>query len=236
MKLTILGQYGPYPKAGGACSGYLVSNDSGSTNIAVDMGPGVLGRLFEWVSVEDLTAVVLTHLHFDHISDILAMQYALQFSGRSSLPVYAPSQPAPVRALLEGGKFSVLPHEDGMIGDIAVSFSPAAHPVPGSSVAFSQSGRRIVCTGDTNMHDALIPFCEGADLLLADAGLPKQAWTPKAPHLSAELCGSVAAQARVKRLVLTHFSPRFSEEAILDEAKAVFPETTPARPGETYAV
>ena len=29
MKLTILGNNGPYPCAGGACSGYLLSSDSG---------------------------------------------------------------------------------------------------------------------------------------------------------------------------------------------------------------
>ncbi|MDF2532829.1 MAG: hypothetical protein K0Q65_2410, partial [Clostridia bacterium] len=28
MKLTVLGNYGPYPKAGCACSGFLLTSDS----------------------------------------------------------------------------------------------------------------------------------------------------------------------------------------------------------------
>ena len=44
LKLTILGCYGPYPKAGGACSGYLLEDET--TKILIDCGNGVLSRLF----------------------------------------------------------------------------------------------------------------------------------------------------------------------------------------------
>ena len=45
MKLTILGNNGPYPCASGACSGYLLSSDSGATNVLIDCGAGVLANL-----------------------------------------------------------------------------------------------------------------------------------------------------------------------------------------------
>ena len=91
MKLTILGNNGPYPAPGGACSGYLLSSDSGDTRILIDCGTGVLCRLMDECPPEALDAVVLSHLHFDHMSDMLPMQYALQFSRRATaLPVLEP--------------------------------------------------------------------------------------------------------------------------------------------------
>ena len=45
MRLTILGNNGPYPAPGGACSGYLVESDSGNTRILIDCGTGVLASL-----------------------------------------------------------------------------------------------------------------------------------------------------------------------------------------------
>ena len=38
MKLTVLGCYGPYPPAGGACSGYLL--EEGGTRVLIDCGNG----------------------------------------------------------------------------------------------------------------------------------------------------------------------------------------------------
>ena len=96
MKLTILGCNGPYPGAGGACSGYLLSEDD--THVLIDCGAGVIANLVRHIPWEALDAVVLSHLHYDHMSDLLPMQYALQFHPRETpLPVYAPATPERVR-------------------------------------------------------------------------------------------------------------------------------------------
>ena len=97
MRLTILGNNGPYPAAGGACSSYLLESDSGSTAILVDCGAGALARLEERLPIERLDAVVLSHLHYDHMSDMLPLHYALQFRPRArALDVYA-SRSCPAR-------------------------------------------------------------------------------------------------------------------------------------------
>ena len=82
MRLTILGNNGPYPAPGGACSGYLLESDSGRTSLLLDCGPGVLAQLTQRVAVEDLDAIALSHLHYDHMSDMLPLHYALQFHPR----------------------------------------------------------------------------------------------------------------------------------------------------------
>ena len=77
MKLTVLGKYGPYPKAGtGAASGYLVTQ--GETALVMDMGSGTLSRLCNCIDVRKITAIFISHLHYDHTSDLLAFRYLLE--------------------------------------------------------------------------------------------------------------------------------------------------------------
>ena len=97
MKLTVLGNNGPFPAAGGACSGYLLQ--SAMANILIDCGNGTLANLQKIVSIDKLDAVVLTHLHSDHVSDIHIMKYAIEIKRRRGifdklLKVYAPAEPA----------------------------------------------------------------------------------------------------------------------------------------------
>ena len=65
MILKILGNNGPYPAPGGACSGYLLTSDSGNTRLLIDCGTGVLNRLLDECPPKDLDAVVLSHLHYE---------------------------------------------------------------------------------------------------------------------------------------------------------------------------
>jgi len=96
MKLTILGNT-VRSVGGGACSGYLVTE--GDTRILIDCGNGVLANYQKFARIEDLSAVILTHLHSDHMSDMMVLRYALQIKKSRGadielLKVYAPSEPA----------------------------------------------------------------------------------------------------------------------------------------------
>lgn len=97
MRLTVLGCFGPFPAAGGACSGYLV--ESGETKLLLDCGSGVLKNLLRVCPLSALTGAVISHLHMDHASDLGVLRYALEQSGRQ-LPVVAPKTPAAEAALL----------------------------------------------------------------------------------------------------------------------------------------
>ena len=237
MKLQILGNNGPYPTPGGACSGYLLTSDSGDTRILIDCGTGVLNRLLDACSLDKLDAVVLSHLHYDHMSDMLPLQYALQLNPRSTpLPVYAPAEPEGVYALLDCPYFDLWPAEDVTVGEMRVSFTPARHPVPTNAVAVTCDGERFVFTGDTNQDTLVELFCEGASLLLADCGFLARDHRFTAPHLSAELCGRLAKRAHVKKLLLTHLNPRYEPDELLEEARGEFEDTALALLGETYYI
>ncbi|MBR1821413.1 MAG: MBL fold metallo-hydrolase [Clostridia bacterium] len=237
MMLKILGNNGPYPAPGGACSGYLLSSDSGNTRLLIDCGTGVLNRLLAEGALDTLDAVLLSHLHYDHMSDMLPMQYALQFNPRPKpLPVYAPEAPEAVRALLEAPCFDLWPAEDLTIGEMRVAFTPARHPVPTNAIAVECDGERFVFTGDSN-QDALVElFCEGASLLLADCGLSAADHSFTAPHYSARLCGELAKSAHAKRLLLTHLNPKYAPQALLEEAREAYPNAELAELGEVYYI
>lgn len=228
MKLTVLGCNGPYPAAGGACSGYLLQ--TAGANILLDCGAGVLSRLTAVLPPEQLSAVVLSHLHYDHMSDMLPLIYRL--SGRETrLPVYAPAAPAPVRALLE----SVFDLRDialgGQIGDVTFTALPVRHPVPCFAARFECAGKALVYTGDTNTCEGLSAFAAGCGLLLIDACFSEALWAENKPHLSARLAAETAMQAQAKQLVLTHFTPGIDQEQLLKEAQAVCPRAVLARAG-----
>ena len=77
MQLTILGNSGPYPAPGGACSGYLLSQ--GDTHVLLDCGLGVLARLQEHISLGALSALVLTHFPPGKVVRALEMEAQAEF-------------------------------------------------------------------------------------------------------------------------------------------------------------
>ncbi len=231
MILTMLGVNGPYPSVKGACSGYLLTSDSGRTKVLIDCGSGVLGRLLNECTVRDLNAVILSHLHFDHMSDMLPMNYLLQAAGVESLMVVCPKTPDKVRRILEDGALDLYPTADMMIGEMKVEFLRVSHPVETYAVRVFCDGKMFVYTADTNECDALALFAGGADLLLADAGLLRDDWTIKKPHMTPGMCARLARECGAKTLVLTHINPSYNSEAVLDEAVMDFPDAIVARAG-----
>lgn len=237
MKLTILGNNGPYPCSNGACSGYLLSSDSGKTNVLLDCGTGVLANLAKHLPATQLDAVILSHLHFDHMSDMLPMQYALQFNPRPEpLPVYAPENPANVRTLLEAPAYALNPIQEMQVGEISFSFFPVRHPVECFAVRACCDGKVFVYTGDTNEVTGLDEFAADADVLLADSGLLCADWKESSPHLSPRGCAQLAENARARKLLLTHLNPRYTAKQHEDEARSIRPDAQFVAIGECYQI
>ncbi len=231
MILKILGCNGPYPAPGGACSGYLVESDSGRTKLILDLGSGTLSRLMENIaSLGEIDAVILSHLHFDHMSDVPVLGYMLDFSDLETLKLICPETPVEQRKLIKG-KFDVYPPADTVIGEFKIEFVKVRHPVETYAVRLSCDGSVLVYTGDTNECTEISLFCDGADTVLADCGLSGGDWSKSKPHLSPEKCAELARDAKVRELILTHLSPRYDPEELLDEAQHIFPNCIAAEPG-----
>lgn len=236
MRLHILGCHGPYPCPDGATSGYLLSLPKG--NALLDCGAGVLGKLIALTDPAALSAVILSHTHDDHASDLYVLRYYLNRVNKT-LPVYLPrdAMDSPVAAALRGGALTPRPLEElQTIAGADISALPVRHPVPACAVKIAAEGKTFVYTGDTNTCDTLGAFCRRADLMLADGALTDAQWTDAAPHMSARLAGELAAASEVKRLIVTHLIPENARDTLLRQAREAFPDAALAAPGQTVAL
>ena len=106
---------------------------------------------------------------------------------------------------------------------------------PEDLVGAPRAGRTVVYSGDTRPHLPLLEAARGADLLIHEAtfGGDEAERAIETGHSTAAEAARVALEAGVRRLVLTHISPRYNRDApeLLAEARAVFPETMVARDG-----
>lgn len=106
---------------------------------------------------------------------------------------------------------------------------------PAELVGGPRPGRTVVISGDTRPVPALQAAARGADLLVHEATFSHAdlARARETGHTTAREAAELAREAGVRRLALTHISPRYSREApeLLAEARAIFPETVIARDG-----
>jgi ribonuclease BN (tRNA processing enzyme) len=245
MRLTVLGRYGPFPAADGACSGYLVEADD--ICVLLDCGNGVISRLLTYKRLQDIDAVILTHLHSDHVSDMMVLRYAIDILKKRGqwnrlIKVYSPSLPASVWQDLQfNNVFELHDIKPGMetdIGGVKISLSPMVHPVPSFAVKLEDSaGHKLVYSGDTSQGDDLVGFAKGCDMLLCDGGLlASEKTSPNVPHLTAVEAGMVAACADAKAFLLTHLWFEHDEELYLKEARQHYPAAEVARERYTYNI
>jgi ribonuclease Z len=106
---------------------------------------------------------------------------------------------------------------------------------PAELVGAPRAGRSVVISGDTRPVESLMNAARGADLLIHEATFSQAdlARAKETGHSTAREAAEIAAAAGVRRLVLTHISPRYTREApeLLAEARALFQETVIARDG-----
>jgi ribonuclease Z len=106
---------------------------------------------------------------------------------------------------------------------------------PDDLVGPNRPGRVVVLSGDTRPCETLVAAAEGADLLVHDAtfGEDEKDRARETSHSTATEAAQVALAAKVGRLVLTHFSARYSASAkvLVDEARPVFGEVVAAKDG-----
>ncbi|MDD4236943.1 MAG: MBL fold metallo-hydrolase [Desulfotomaculaceae bacterium] len=237
MEIIVLGCWAPYPKGGGACSGYLLR--AGGLNILLEAGNGSLSRLREFMDFRLLDGVIITHLHHDHYLDLFPLRHAVEGARREGertgpVKLVVPSFPEQAYQELVGYKdaYEVTAIES-LAGEtldsglqvqrldwanLVFHFASARHSVPAYSVAVQGEGR-FVFSGDTARTENIARLAAGADLFLCEAsGLDSDAQYLRDSHLTARQAGEIAGQAGVKHLLLTHFWPEYEPAELCRQA------------------
>lgn len=175
MELTILGSSGTYAARGSACTGYLV--DAGGVKVWMDCGPGTLGRLADFLELEELAAVVVSHEHPDHCLELPILYNALRYHrSRSPLKVFGTAGTKQLiarivkRPLEPVFDWRVVTSGDEVgIGDGRWSFDRTDHPPETLAVKAEADGRSLVFSSDTGPGWTGESFAEEVDVLLCEA-------------------------------------------------------------------
>jgi ribonuclease Z len=106
---------------------------------------------------------------------------------------------------------------------------------PSDLVGPARSGRTVVITGDTRPCEATVEAAQDADVLVHEAtfGDEEADRAKETGHSTAREAAIVARRANCRRLLLTHFSARYSRDAVELEAqaRAEFPNVTIGKDG-----
>jgi ribonuclease BN (tRNA processing enzyme) len=248
MEVTCLGRYSPHPPAGGAMNGYLVRH--GGTVLLLDAGNGVAARLLGQIPIEELTAVVVSHLHADHIADVQClrfMQLTAQMLGKTQdkLQIYAPTEPAQEHLWIEGGEqwqdlHSYNPDETLVVGELSIQFTRTNHPVPCYAMRITPVGAEgpvLFFTADTGECPPLVDAARGADLLIIEASLVEEYASKRIfGHLTAAEAAAFARDCGAKRALFTHIFPGMDAQRLLDEGRPVHANVELIEEGRTYPV
>lgn len=192
--ITLLGTGTPIPDPGRAGPSTLVQTDGG--NLLVDAGRGVMMRLAAaGVGAPQLTAVLITHLHSDHLTDlndVITTHWVMTMEPTPLHIIGPPGTCETVESIIESLGHDVryrMDHHDDLSwrpqvevsevldgeafrsGDLLVRVAPTDHRPVEPSIAFriESAGVAVVVAGDTVPCASLDRLCEGADALVHTA-------------------------------------------------------------------
>lgn len=234
MRLTVLGCAGSFPGPESACSAYLVEAEG--FRLLIDFGTGSLSALQRYAGLRAVDAILLTHLHCDHMLDACSYVVVRRYAPDGPyppLPVYAPAGAAEriaaaysvdeMETVEDVYTFYALEPGTFPIGPFTVTVDRVEHPVETYGVRVEHDGRVLCYSSDTAPCDALLRLAQDADVFLCEASYLDGVDNPPGLHLTGREAGEIATKAQVKRLLLTHLVAAWGSEAITyEEATSAF--------------
>jgi ribonuclease BN (tRNA processing enzyme) len=235
----------------------IPASDSGFTSLLVETGArlGLIDAgdnparaiLEAGADPSEISYIVLTHRHADHLGSFPALVASLDCLRRSSpLDVVAAPEPAAdARSLLEF--FRLAPASLSFLlrfadrwrdGDTEIELLPGNHSVPTSMVRVREGTAGVLYTADCVFAPELVARgARGCRVLIHEATYPHERLPAATGHSSALQAGLAAAGAGVARLFLCHLDPvawRDAGDPAEEARKAFAGEVTVPEPGVWY--
>jgi len=232
MQVRVLGCSGGWPAAGRACSGYLVSE--GETRIWLDAGAGTLAELLHHVTLRDVDALWISHLHPDHCSDVGPIRNMLAYGhGRDgrSLPVLGPpgwrrwldlAVPDSTATLAAFETRELRDRGSLRVGGLRPTPFAVSHGIATFGCRAESDRGVLAYSADSGPCRALTELARGADLFLCEAFLSSPGSGESETVMTPEQAGSIATAAGVRSLLLTHLHPGADPATAAARARTTF--------------
>ena len=222
MRIVILGAGTSIPAKHHSPSGLYVQ--AGKEHLLFDAGPGTLQRLYRvGVSPFQLDRIFLTHFHVDHCLEFVTTLFALRIpqpARKKPLTVYGPKGLKRLyhqlnrtfNRWLEPRTYQLTLKEIDAttfrLPGYTVRTKRMHHSTLALGYRLEAQGKSVAYSGDTDICDNIVELGHRADVLILECSHPDE--RKVAGHLTPSECGAIAAAARCKHLVLTHFYPVFN--------------------------
>lgn len=214
FEVTLLGTGVGIPHSGRAQAGLVIK---ATEPLLFDCGAGALLRLAEaGFSPLEVDVALITHLHLDHVSDLLALSKARWLLGEEKMAVFGPEGTEewfdtvrslyPYLADLDVSITVVVPGDEFALRGLKIWAGKAVHSLPALGYRIESGKKAIVYSGDTEPVESIRDLAEGADLLIHECSFPEPFFVTN--HSTPRRLGENFRGAGIKRIVLTHLYPQ----------------------------
>ncbi|WP_275935482.1 MBL fold metallo-hydrolase [Sandaracinus amylolyticus] len=234
LKLAILGSGTAIPHPRRGASGYALIAPSGEV-LLIECGPGSTRRWPAFgITFERVRGIVVTHHHVDHCADLAPVMFGRNVPDPPVRTPLAMLGPVGHHALIDGleglygsavmdplGMREVIELRDGdrrVVGPFTIDAREVLHVAGSLGLRVTCGGRVLAFSGDSGKCPELTALCRGAHVALLECSYPASRATTK--HLNTRTAAETAVDAKLSRVVLTHFYPQCDDVDVAGEVRA----------------
>jgi len=235
-ELIVIGSGTGIPTLRRGAPGLVVLSER--TCLLIDSGSGTLGRMLQvGLTYRDLDLLLYTHIHPDHVSDLVpilfASKYADQPREKELLCVGGPGFESYFEKLknlygswVEPQSYPLtikeISRKELVYQDLRIFSKPMAHIAEsvGYRIEF-KDGKSMAISGDTDYCQNIIDLASEVDILVLECSFPDGKKVEG--HLTPSLAGRIALESHCKKLLLTHFYPICDQSDVVSQCSPVYP-------------
>lgn len=232
MRLLFLGTGGYHPNERRHTAGLMLPE----LGIVFDAGSSFF-RVQSRLQTQELD-VFVTHAHLDHIQGLTYFIVPLLLGMVTKCRIHAtqPTIDAVREHLFSEAVFPVLPAYEFIplterieLPGATITHRPLKHPGGSLGYLLEANGKRLAYITDTTVDGTYTDFIRGVDVLIHECNFPDELaqWCEQTGHSHTSQVATLAREANVGRLYLTHIDPqRSSDDPIgIETARKIFPKT-----------
>jgi ribonuclease BN (tRNA processing enzyme) len=234
-ELIIVGSGTGIPSLRRGSPGLLLISES--SKVLIDSGSGTLRRMLEvGITYRDVDLLLYTHIHPDHISDLVPILFACKYSdlpreknllcvGGAGFKHFFNQLKKVYGSWIEAQSYHLTIKEISQkplsFRDLTIFAKPMAH-LPesvGYRIEFND-GKSVAISGDTDYCKNIIDLASEVDLLVLECSFPDEKKVEG--HLTPSMAGKIGLESRCKRLLLIHLYPVCDQFDILKECRQIY--------------